>query len=271
MNFNIFLYLIPFLILSGNSCKTNYKKKNITEGIIRGHSISYEFSKYEMVEDYSQDMWFKDSAVIFKNVIISFELDATEDSEPAFLETLKYVYVNLKNFRCQDYLYFGVDAKPEANYTVKKNEPFQWAFFFENDYIPPVEKTPLVKLSDTLMNGIKYKRLLYSGNGKPPYWQRLYYLCETKLPEMFHNSPRIEKNYYPLKALRIEDLKYGKVIEFSYIEILKDSLSEFERSVFKQWGINADTTTLKLQTAKEVSENVSYYVEKQDELRKKSN
>ena len=88
---------------------------------------------------------------------------------------------------------------------------------------------------------------------------------------MFHNSPRIEKNYYPLKALRIEDLKYGKVIEFSYIEILKDSLSEFERSVFKQWGINADTTTLKLQTAKEVSENASYYVEKQDELRKKSN
>jgi len=271
MSFNIFLYLIPFLILSGNSCKINYKKNNITEGIIRGHSISYEFNKYEMVEDYSQEMWFKDSAVIIKNVSISFELDATEDSKPAFLETLKYVYVNLKNLKCQDYLYFGPNAKIEANYTVKKGEFFPWPFFFENDYIPPVGKTPLIKLSDTLMNGINYKRLFYTGNGKPPYQQRIYYLCETNLPEMLHFVPRIEKLYYPLKALRTEDLEYGKIIGLSYYEIVADSLSEYERSVFNQWAINADTTTLKLQTATEVSENAMYYFERQKELRKKSN
>lgn len=56
-------------------------------------------------------------------------------------------------------------------------------------------------------------------------------------------------------------MKYGKVVEFSYSEILKDSLSEFERSVFKQWGINGDTTTLKVQTATEISENAMYYFE----------
>ncbi|MBS1762112.1 MAG: hypothetical protein JSR00_04495 [Bacteroidetes bacterium] len=111
------------------------------------------------------------------------------------------------------------------------------------------------------MNGINYKRLFYKGNGKPPYWQRIYYLCETNLPEMIHFVPRIEKLYCPLKVLRREDLKYGKVVEFSYSEILKDSLSEFERSVFKQWGINGDTTTLKVRTATEISENAMYYFE----------
>ena len=89
-----------------------------------------------------------------------FDFLPDSNSKPPSLKTLKYVYVNLQNFSCQDYKNLDADEYPLTNYKLKKGQFIQWNFFWENEFVDNTFKT-YMELSDTTIENINYKRILF--------------------------------------------------------------------------------------------------------------
>lgn len=247
-----FIFFFSVLIFTVNSCNFRHINSYSNEGIIRDHSINIHYDKTSNVYDYNFQVWYCDSAVIFQHVFVSMKLGV--DSIPATLKTYKYVYLDLRNLKCQDYRTLDASAKPFGNYKLQRNESIL-SHFFEQDYTLPIFKTKTEKLDDTIIAKKNYKRILYKGTKEEPLWQRTIYLTAEDNNIQYHIYPMLDKQYYPLRVIRLDDLLDGKLTEINYIEPIKTELSNYERSVFKNWKINADTTTLPMLTLEEIDKN----------------
>ncbi|MEO5967438.1 MAG: hypothetical protein ABIP68_06910 [Ferruginibacter sp.] len=249
------LFILSFLTTLYYSCSNG---KELTqqnkEGLVSFHSKNYSVDNSNNVDDYNFNVWYSDSYIIIQFVYISFDFLPDSNSKSPSLETLKYVYVNLKNLHCQDYRTFDDSEHPLTNYKLKKGEIIQRDFFSEDEYISPIYNSPNVKLFDTVIKNIRFKRFLFKGENVEPSWQRIIYLTK-KLPQnIIHLDWKLDRKYFPFKIMRFNDYTNGNISNSSYYDEIKIKLSDSEKAVFKQWKLNADTTFLPVLTLDEVRE-----------------
>lgn len=249
------LLILSFFTTLYYSCSINKElTQQNTEGLLRFHSINYSIDKSNSVYDYNFNVWYLDSSIIIQFVYISLDFMPDSNSKSPSLETLKYVYVNLKNLSCQDYRTFGASEHPLTNYKLKKGEIIQRDFFSEDEYISPIYHSPNIKLSDTVIQNVSFKRFLFKEEDSDPSWQRIIYLTKKFPQNIIHLDWKLDKKYYPFKIMRFNDYTNGNISNSSYYDEIKIKLSDSEKAIFKQWKLNADTTILPVLTFNEVRE-----------------
>jgi hypothetical protein len=246
--------LLFFSFVSCGEAQSNIS--NITnEGKVKLHFIRYDIpepSNTDDVRDYNYQLWYLDSAVILEFVAVDYDFLITDAKRPpATLKTKKFVYIDLKTLLCQDYKEFDTIAQPKSNYKLKPGEAILWRFHVLDTPSYSYFSNKFSQLSDTIMNQKKYKRIFFEKIGALDNMTRIIYLTDQYFENLFHISAIKDKQYFPLKLVRIDDYIDGKPFSSVYYEQKNTTLSDFERAVFKSWEYNARTTKLPVITLKE--------------------
>jgi hypothetical protein len=195
------------------------------------------------------NIWFKDSAVIYE---LRINLESKESTIEGTIvkrsyPVWRYVYLDLRTMRCQDYFNFKDTAMPLFNYLLKSNDTVSlWRFFIPKtkyDTLPG-----MFTMKDTIMDNIVYKRVkvLYKYYPEQNYFGVYYFDCNTK-KNIFHLNRTLSDMYPNCKSNRIDFFdSSGNVSIRNEYKIIKDTLSCEEECIFKQWQKNAKKTKLPL-------------------------
>ncbi|MEO5967032.1 MAG: hypothetical protein ABIP68_08055 [Ferruginibacter sp.] len=237
------LLIVAIFISVLNSCANNRKvTRNSSEGVSKLHSLNFFYDSLFTVNDYAYKLWHSDSSVIFQFVGVDFDFLPDSNSEKAVLITWKYIYLDLKNLKCQDYLTFDTSAKATANYKLAPEE-----FIQNNLFLPlplPFMKEPMHDMNDTVIENKKYKRIRFDQTEAETHWRTIVYLSDKYSQDLFHLNVLLDKKYSPMRVMRIDWVLNGELQMFSYYEELNNKLTKNEKAIFKRWKLNADTTTL---------------------------
>lgn len=237
------LLILTIFISVCCSCEGTRKlSKNSSEGVSKLHSINFFYDSIFDVKDYYYKMWYLDSSVIFQFVAVDFDFLPDSNSAPPSLKTLKFIYLDLKNLKCQDYLTFDTSAKATANYKLAPGE-----FIQNNLFLPlplPFMKEPMHDMNDTVIENKKYKRIRFDQTNADRHWRTIIYLSDKDSQKLFHLNVLLDKKYSPMRVMRIDWVLNGELNLLCYYEELNNKLTENEKAIFKRWRINADTTTL---------------------------
>lgn len=251
---------ILFLVIFA-SCKTSVKMPK-TQDVVKArlHSIFFWKNPITDVTDYYNDVWVKDSFLIFKCNQVRL-IDNTDTARKrATLETRSFSFINLRNYNCQDYLEFNDTASAISNYSVGINDTTLNYLFELNRY--PVRGNKLAKysrISDTIENAVKYKRYQTFKTYADGFMVRsVAFVGSENYPPYFHDKISttidLDKNEFVIKK---SDFNNGTELSNIIIENLTKQLTPYDEKVFAKWKENSEHPKLPLITATEASKILS--------------
>jgi len=215
--------------------------QTMSQGVVEIHS---NLSSSRIAKD---KIWFKDSCVVYE-ILNSVNTDNGSGVEKHSYEILKYVFLDLKTMRCQDYLSFSDTAIALNNYILRSGETVAWGFFSD---AKPRYQDLLSFISDSTMNGIVYKRARAVERNSD--WELIYvYYLRSLKSNIFSMNKHLEIDQPGYKTTRLDiiDPRSNKVTTIE-IEIIKEQLDSKEERILDRWNDNAMHTKLPLLSLKE--------------------
>lgn len=243
------IYALLFLILN-ISCSNKYLVK---EGLlsIRIINLSKPINAEYSIPLIKKQIWFRDSSVIYEVIAIieNTNYNDTGTVHSIMQEVLKYTFLNLRNFSCQDYLNFSDTATLFSNYYLKAHEQIGWKFYREKQVFDSTGV--LSSMNDTTIGTKNYKRLMLLNSQKN--LESVFYLdCESK-NTIFHINRWLDEKYASCQVVKSErrfNLLSQDKETFELI-LLKKRFDETENRIFKQWAENALKTNMPVISAEE--------------------
>ena len=247
------LFTIPLMVL----LTTSGYSQILNEGIVRVMSSESIFdfgSRVDAFKMWPYKIWFEDSTIIFEQRIhwrteISYSRDSdfVQESYPVF----KYSYFDIRNKIAMDYRHFSDTAMPFCKYEIKYETPIHlWKFY----RLPDASDTAGMRiLSDSLINGISYRRVMVPVMYPNHEIQNTVYFLRYSVPQsMFHVNPTIDRLFKNYTVTRLEAYTSSwepiYVFEFCFE---REKLDDTPRKIFKQWKQNALITSLPLISCEE--------------------
>ncbi|MBS1733336.1 MAG: hypothetical protein JST02_08580, partial [Bacteroidetes bacterium] len=188
-------------------------------------------------------IWFKDSSVIFEVKIITIEtIHSKITTEKISFKPFKFTYLDLRTMKCQDYITLTDTSSPITNYVLTSEGGDFWEF-----YLPKKADDTLgirTVLPDTIINKKSYKRLKIAAADTVEH--EYYIECNAK-QNIFHLNRTLDEMYPGCKI--VKSIEKRKNIPFTYIievNVLSDSLTMNEESIFSKWAKNASECKLPL-------------------------
>ncbi len=227
-----FLYLSFFLVCNLASFAQNIQREGLVNYV---SSLDPEgFRRYT---------WFEDSTVIYE--IYEQYSEIRNDTLIAEGNRLAYYTIlDLPTVHAQDYFLFSEDSEPVTDYNLNENEFISWGAFKKNTK-PDKHVDSLIQTSDTVIDGRKIKRLWYTLSG--PGWQaRVTCGLSCSIPKtIFHLNRSLDDKYPDCQVTYFlsEDLLNG-FSTTSKLSVIRDSLTDSEKMVFKKWKANLASTSL---------------------------
>lgn len=240
---------LTFILALQIACAQNVQF--LKEGVLDQHryfsSIS-DSANLPMPDNLRSRIWFQDSCII--NEIMSYNT-FTEQADTGIVnksgwELSRYVYMDLRTMKCQDYYEFSDSSQPVCNYVVKKNEGLGWNFFDDFDSIS--KKGSWEKLADTMISLKNFKReklVYFLGTYRYEY---IYYLDCSAPKHIFHLNKYLDEKYPHCKTVTRQfkgEIQDSLKLMFE-LNVVNNKLSPIESKIFKQWAKNARKTTLPL-------------------------
>jgi len=240
------------------SCKTSVKVSNVPDMVkARLHSIFYWQDSIKDVSDYYNDVWVKDSFLIFKRNQVRLLDKADTGRKRATLVTMNYSFINLRNYHCQDYIEFNDKATPVSNYVVGINDTIHNYMLGLNRYpVPDNKMVKFTRISDTVENGIKYKRYqAFKTYADSFEVKTVAFTGSENYPPYFHagNKSTNIKFRKDEVIVKICDFHKDSLLSVSQTENLTSQLTQYDEKVFAKWKENSEHTQLPLISATEAS------------------
>ncbi len=232
-----FIYLSIFLLCNLASLAQNIQREGLVNYV---SSLDPEgFRRYTL---------FEDSTVIYE--IYEQYSETRNDTLIAEGNRLAYYTIlDLPTMHAQDYFLFSEDSEPVTDYNLNENEFISWGAFKKN-IKPDKHVDSLIKTTDTVIDGREIKRLWYTLTG--PGWQvRLTCGLSCSIPKtIFHLNRSLDDKYPDCQVTYFlyEDLVNGFSTS-SKLSLIRDSLTESEKIVFKKWKSNLANSSLPNTTA----------------------
>ena len=205
------------------------------------------------IADIDGRIWFKDSFCIFERKTKCSDhgnfLDSTDDK--TFYAVYKYTFMDLRTLICQDYIHLSDTCRPVANYRLKENEYFNIALFSKKNN--PGISDSVQHLSDTIMHGKSYKRIIYATHqGKSTNNFIYLYACDG-VKNIFNLHPDFEGVHPDCELVRSEFYSSASpgVVQITELTMERNSLTDTELSIFNRWLINSRENKLPLLTYKD--------------------
>ncbi|MBX2939975.1 MAG: hypothetical protein KF880_07840 [Ferruginibacter sp.] len=238
------IIILPLLSFF-SSFSQNYIREGVVEKINYTIKLGVGVNANDTLLYKSNKIWFSDSMVIIEAKVV-FHPNDNEKSVGLKYPVYKFIFLDLKTMRYQDYFSFSDTAFVQCNYkTTGENEFVEWRFWRTG--LHDSEKFDV--LGDTLIHGIQYTLLKTVGKEKQKAGIHEYHYMRCNVPQLiFHiRDGGIEQNFKGCKVFKYEMfseiLELVDGIEFRF---LSDTLTDYERSIFKQWSENAKTTDIPL-------------------------
>ena len=233
------------------------------EGVVQTTAYSANF-KGKPVELRKNKIWFKDSTVIYE-----FRIEMQSRGSIAAGTIVKsdypvaaYYYLDLRTMMCKQYDNFKDTAMPVYNFVLKQEDhvPF-WRFYLSKN--TPQDSTIGMDLPDTTIENVLYKRVKITYKNPKKNWYNVYYLKCDAAQNIVHINRTLEQLYPGCKAVRSEmvDREKNTVANVFEYKIISNTLTQTEKSIFKNWGENAKNTKLPVlpfEINKGFSENIKF-------------
>jgi len=192
--------------------------------------------------------WFLDSLIVFEMKAIYDSSNFTDTGLVRIqeYELFKYVFLDLKTMKCQDYYSFSDSAQPQCNYLLPKNSTFFWSYFSKEN--PDSIRDKYKNLSDTVIDRRVLKRVKRIWYEYDPVLEYVYFLDRSKPQTILHFSRDLDELFPEYFVSRVEANPMGKVSSKTIYEmqILSEGLSEYEMKVIRSWEQNARNIKLPL-------------------------
>lgn len=255
--FQIFLLIACVVSLSFSGSNTGLRK-SLREGYLtKSFRLQYPDSDELIVPDYSYDtkIWYMADFVIENNPLI--QIRETANTELWRAEDLYFTFVDLAYRNYFRYASFSDTAKLlQCCYTTTDSLgiEFGWNFFYCNDIRP---KNDSVLLPDTTISSVQFKRVGYYKNDTTGIkkMSSIYYLNTHRKDTTFTLSHPLTHQYqHPVT--RIDYFLKNKATnkEFRLIEQInfeRDTLTVFEKKIFKKWVQFSQKNPVKFSAAKD--------------------
>jgi len=236
------LFIIVFLILNGFYTQAQDFQK---EGSIK--MISNLFGDTDTLR-----IWFRDSTALIE--IISSSSETINDSLVKSVSKLShYSILDLKTMRAQDYLGWSDTANPVSTYRLEADEFIAWNFQ-KNKNLAAVDMSNLHFDKDSMIDGrlIKLYSMLDSSNicfsG-----HRFGVSCPGK-NNIFHLAQAVDEKFPGCRVSFVESEWLDHRKTFSKLEMMSNSLSKSERTVFDSWEKKLSNLSLPLLTQKQATQ-----------------
>ncbi len=254
---SIFFGFILVMFTSSNACNKIMITTKAEGYLIKLYRIQYLGSEELLVPDYSYDtkIWYIENYVIENNPVI--RIHESTDSELWKAEDLYFTFLDLASRNYFRLASFSDTAKLlQCCYTTTDSLgiEFGWNFFYCNDV---KSKTEPVLLPDTTISSVQFKRVGYYKNDTTGIKKisSIYYLNTNRKDSTFTLNHSLTHQYkHPVT--RIDYFLKNKLInkEFRLIEQInfeRDTLTAFEKKVFKKWIQFAQKNPVKFNAAKD--------------------
>jgi len=247
-----YLLIYSLLFISGCTSQKKLKHTGVLSSELRmQHANSDEI----IIPDYSSDikMWYWDRYVIQRIMLI--RIFDSADVHTWRTEESFYTFLDLKTRNYFRYSSFSDTARMiQCCYTTTDSLGIEygWNFFYK----PVIAKKPEITfLTDTVLNGITYKRAMSFRNKTLPDKKiivepnQMYYFHTTRKALVFTlNHSLTELTGYPVTRIDLFDSFKSDHAKFRWIRQIQfeaDSLTAGEKKVFKKWIENAKQDPVK--------------------------
>ncbi len=231
MKLNLFLFSVVF---NGLSCSN---PAFVSEGQVKLYlaSGSLDANGPKWAIAMQNKMWFRDSCVIFENAVTHIGTD-TSGKEVQTEYPSGYTFINLKEKVAQDYYNFRDTSKPYCSYRIDSvfmsAKAFRPASHFNT-------KKNAVQITDTVMNGTKYKRFRVVRSGTDDITHYTLFMSKPKYDSFFSLDPYLDQVHYPLRVtmLWMQLPNVEGYLEVG-LKMMKHDLTEPEQGIFRSWESN---------------------------------
>lgn len=250
MNSKFYLWIVSFAFVIYNSSCYSIKKRQNSGSVLLKHRVRDPQTGEFVLPAYERDrkVWYMDSLIIGEGAHVDIENDQRGNSIwNAYVG--EYTFIDLRTKSYYEYLTFSDTAKIVDSYFEAEGGGNKrgWKFFSSN-VLFPIGKT--VNLSDTIMDGISYKRIQTIDSVKVPHGEdqkvkdstqiqlRIGYLRCDLPTSIFSMDKSVEKRL-GCQVIRFDQIALSNQSVIStQIEFLPERLTEKEIRVFNAWKTN---------------------------------